>query len=133
MIVSMSPTAKRELPDKVKRVRGELMGGFPPSRSESIRQGRSSGHTAVSLAISMAARRIALVGYDMRVIGGKEHHHAEYSGVRDLDQYAREFVPAFRGWNQDALDVGVEILNCTPGSAIDEFPFSDLDEVLAEK
>jgi hypothetical protein len=132
-VVSMSRTAKRELPDKVNRVEGQGDPMGPPSfaRGRSvIQQGRSSGHTAVSLAIAMGAARVVLVGYDMRVVDGREHHHAEYSGARDLDQYAREFVPAFNGWRAAAEAVGAEIVNATPGSAVTEFPFVDLEDML---
>ncbi len=141
-VMSMSRTAKRELPDKVKRIQGCGDPNFKPifrPGAEFIQQGRSSGHTAVSLAISLSAapsaepqphRRIALCGYDMRIVDGREHHHAEYQGPRDLDQYAREFVPTFNGWRDAALKVGAEIVNCTVGSAITEFPFVDLDEAL---
>lgn len=78
----------------------------------------------------MGARKIALVGFDMRIVDGREHHHVEYGGPRDTGIYDREFVPAFAGWNADALKAGVEIVNCTPGSAVTEFPFADLDEVV---
>lgn len=135
LVISMSRTAKRELPDKVLRIKGRgdpaFPPQFPPLWSAEIQQGRSSGHTAVSLAIALGGLPV-LVGYDMRVVEGREHHHAEYAGTnRDLDQYAREFVPAFAGWNEAALAVGVEILNATPGSAVTEFPMVDLDEVLS--
>lgn len=105
--------------------------GFPDLGSPEIQQGRSSGHTAVSLAIAMGAERVLLVGYDMQVVNGREHHHNEYKGPRDLDIYKNEFQRAFRGWNEAALASGVEILNCTHGSAVTEFPFADLDEVLS--
>ena len=133
-VVCMSKMAKQELHKQVKRVRGEgdptLPMDFPPLGHHSIRQGRSSGHTAVSLAIAMGANGVVLVGFDMRFVGGREHHHQEYTGPRDTQLYEREFVPGFEGWNAAALNVGVEILNCTPGSAVTEFPFADLDEVL---
>lgn len=134
-IVTMSKTAKRELNKRVMRVQGWgdptlPMGEFPPLGSHFIRQGRSSGHTAISLAIALGARRVVMLGYDCRVVDGREHHHAEYTGPRDHDVYAREFAPAYEGWNAAAHKVGVEIVNCTPGSAIKEFPFADLDEVL---
>lgn len=135
MVVSMSKTAKIELPDKVKRVKGEgdpafPFEAFPPAGASVIRQGRSSGHTAVSLAIAMGANAIVLVGYDMRPIAGREHHHSEYTGPRDLDIY-REFAGGFSGWKAASLKRGVEIVNATPGSAIPEFPMVDLDEVLS--
>lgn len=134
-IITMSRTAKRELPDKVLRVKGEgdpgfAPGAFPPHGSPFIRQGRSSGHTVISLAIALGADVVPLLGYDMRVVEGREHHHAEYLGPRDLDQYAREFVPAFAGWNEAALKAGVRVVNCTPGSAVNEFEHVDLNDVL---
>lgn len=129
-VVTLSRAAKREQPDKVKRLKGEWTKGFPPIGSPIIRQGRSSGHTAISVAAALGASLIPLLGFDMRLVEGKEHHHAEYAGPRDLDIYAREFVPAFAGWNDDALQAGIRIVNCTPGSAVTEFPFADLDEVL---
>jgi hypothetical protein len=73
----------------------------------------------------MGAARVVLVGYDMRVVDGREHHHAEYSGPRDLDQYAREFVPAFNGWRAAAEAVGAEIVNATPGRRCRNFRFVD--------
>lgn len=139
LVISMCRTAKRELPDKVRRVQGigdpTLPGGtFPPLGAPHIRQGRSSGHTAVALAVALGASKVPLLGYDMRLVADREHHHNEYQdqGPRDLDQYARDFVPAFNGWKDDALKVGVEIINCTPGSAVKEFPFADLDAVLSD-
>lgn len=158
LVVSMSRQAARELnapgmplhagrprilrvkgcgdPDAPPRVRvadGVLpkVPGFPDLGAGEIQQGRSSGHSAVSLAIAMAASRVLLVGYDMQVVNGREHHHNEYKGPRDLDIYKNEFQRAFRGWNEAALASGVEILNCTHGSAVTEFPFADLDEVLS--
>lgn len=136
-VITMSRTAKRELNKRVKRVKGEgdpafPFVAFPPLGHHAIRQGRSSGHTAVSLAVALGAKQTVLLGFDMRIVDGCEHHHREYIGPRDHELYAREFVPGFTGWNAAALKSGVEILNCTPGSAVTEFPFADLDRVLAE-
>ncbi|MBX3579913.1 MAG: hypothetical protein KF723_22145 [Rhizobiaceae bacterium] len=131
LVVTMSRRAKREMPDKVRRVQGAWMPDFPSPGSSPIRQGRSSGHTAISLAVAMGAARVVLLGYDMRVVDGREHHHADYDGrTRDTMVYQNEFLPAFAGWNTAALDRGVTVLNATPGSALTEFPMVDLDEVL---
>lgn|GEM_PF-395563 len=104
---------------------------FPPLGSPGVQQGRNSGNTAVAVAVAMGAKRVCLVGYDCRVVAGREHFHSEYKGPRDLSLYDNEFRVAFDGWNEAAINSGVEILNCTPGSAITEFPFADLDEVLS--
>lgn len=124
-----------DAPPRVRVADGVLpkVPGFPDLGSPEIQQGRSSGHTAVSLAVAMGGNKILMVGYDMRVVNGREHHHQEYKGPRDLSIYGNEFQRAFTGWNEAALASGVQILNCTNGSAITEFPFADLDEVLSCK
>jgi hypothetical protein len=132
LVISMSRTAKRELPDKVKRVQGEgdpqALPGF--SRGPHvIQQGRSSGHTAVSLAIALGAARVVLLGYDMRFVGAREHCHDEYKGARDVDIYQREFVPGFAGWDEASRAVGVDVVNATEGSALKEFRSVSLDDV----
>jgi hypothetical protein len=134
IVVSVSRTAKRELPDTVKRVEGiHSPDGFPPVGTPAIRQGRSSGHTGVSLAAALGANRIVLLGYDMRAVDGRTHHHDDYvHNGNDAEVYAREFVPMFAGWNAAALKSGIEIVNATPGSALTEFPFVTLDEILCE-
>lgn len=146
LVVSMSKWAKVELPDKVKRIKTvgdpDLPCAFPPVGSGTVRQGRSSGHTAISLAIAMGAREVVLLGYDCRVVDGREHHHAEYlvDGRIHYDvekedprwnnkrEYPTVFVRGYEGWNAAAQKLGVQILNATPGSAITEFPFVNLDD-----
>lgn len=148
LVISMSRRAKRELDDpamgravpRVLRVKGVGDPNWPPRRlgvpcfpplgSHEIQQGRNSGNTAVSLAIALGAACVPLVAYDCRLINGREHCHDEYKGPRDLSLYDNEFKKAFNGWNEAALASGVKIINCTPGSAIMQFPFADLDEVL---
>lgn len=137
LVVAMARRAKRELPHKVHLVKGagdptlNHISTFPPLGSPFIRQGRSSGHTAIALAVAMGAKRVVMLGYDMKpAADGQEHHHTEYQD-RDLAKYARDFVPAFSGWNAAAIKAGVEIINCTADSAVTEFPFADLEEVLA--
>lgn len=134
LVISMSRTAKREMPDKVKRVQGEgdpqALPGF--SRGPHvIQQGRSSGHTAVSLAIALGATRVVLLDYDMRIVADREHCHDEYKGsARDSEIYQREFAPGFAGRDEAARAVGVEVINATEGSARKEFRFASLNDIL---
>lgn len=134
LVISMSRAAKAEQPDKVWRVQGEGDPQFPPNFARGpgvIQQGRSSGHTAVSLAIALGAARVVLLGYDMRFVEGREHCHQEYKGPRDVDIYEREFIPCFAGWNEAARAVGVDVVNATEGSALKEFRFMSLEEALS--
>lgn len=112
----------KELLPCVKLVHAPSMNWFPPPGSPEIRSGRSSGQTAISLAIAMGATMIVLHGFDMRVVDQREHHHREYEGrLRDVNAYANRFIPAFAGWNAQALQAGVTVVNATPGSALREF------------
>lgn len=135
IVVCLSRRTKREAPNQVKRVKPfgspDYPPRFPAMGSGEIQQGRTSGHSAVALAIAMGAARVVLLGYDMQMVGGREHHHDEYKGPRDLTIYENEFQKGFNGWNAAALALGVQIINCTHGSAVKEFPFLTLDAVLA--
>lgn len=148
LVFSMCRVAKRELPDKVKRIRTcgdpDLPCEFPPAGSGQVRQGRSSGHTAISIAIAGGAACAVLVGYDCRVVAGREHCHDDYlvDGRREYAvekddprwnnkyDYASVFVPGYAGWKEAAARAGTKILNATPGSAITEFDQVDLVDML---
>ena len=152
-VATMCKRAKRELAEKVWLIKTcgdpDLPCEFPPVGSGLVRQGRSSGHTAISLAIAAGAARVVLLGYDCRVVldaSGlpREHCHDEYlvDGRRDYAtekedprwnnkrDYSAIFVPGYRGWNDAAARAGVQILNATPGSAITEFDMVDLVDIL---
>jgi hypothetical protein len=132
-VVTFSSGAKAEMPQKVRRIQGEWRESqkhaFPPVGGPTIRKGRNSGHSAIGLAIALGAARVILLGFDMRVVEGRSHHHDEYV-QENAEVYSALFLRAFKDWNKEALAFGVTILNATPGSALTEFPFIDLEEVL---
>lgn len=128
-VISPSSFAKKEMRDRVKRVLGEFRGDFPKPGAPVIRKGKSSGQTGIGLAVALGAVRIVLLGFDMRFVDGRSHHHDEYR-CADTILYRHRFVPAFKGWRAGGLAVGVDIVNATPDSALTEFPFVDLAEVL---
>jgi hypothetical protein len=78
---------------------------------------------------------IGLLGYDMRIVEQKDgklrsHYHDEYSNTENARTYQEEFVTGFRGWQDEAKKVNVEIFNLTPDSAVTDFPIVTLDEFL---
>lgn len=87
-----------------------------------IHYGDNSGHQAVNLAILFGATRILLLGFDMK---GKAHffgdHPTNWPGPGDYRVYADKFK---------APPEGVEIINCTPGSAIKAYPFATIGECI---
>lgn len=107
-----------------------------------IHHGHGSGYTLLNLAYLMGAERIALLGYDMKyaadydgrsqqIGSGPRHYFGEYPGA--LQHWPKvsvkqgvhvELVELYRSVARQEL---VEIVNCTPDSAIDCFPKVSID------
>lgn len=99
------------------------------TRIGNIRGGYNGGYQAINLALHFGATRILLVGYDMQPIGDKHHFFGEYTHPKlaKSRDYAR-FAQAFDTIRPE--DYGLEIVNCTPGSAVRAFPFMELSAAL---
>lgn len=96
--------------------------------------GKNSGNSALNVAWHelqepRAGSRIILLGYDMRCVNGKSHAHREEATTQEW-QYRNIFVPSFIDIARDLEDEGIEVINCTPGSALQVFPQADLRDVL---
>lgn len=135
LAVTVSRHAKNALPERLARIAISNEPGFRVGRGP-VRSGRSSGQTAVALAIAMGAAQVILLGFDMRADAGVTHYHTDrplYTVEhmqRAAADYASNFLPGWRGWNAAAQAAGCLVLNATPGSALLEFPPVDLDDIL---
>lgn len=98
--------------------------GQPDGLSEkpdAIRTGRNSGYQTINLVALSRPRRIVLVAYDMKIDGKRTHSHNGHPNGSSNDFY-RGFVPHFNTMRDGLERLGVEVVNCTPGSAIKSFP-----------
>ena len=79
--------------------------------------GRNSGFQALNMAVLAGAKRILLLGFD----GRPGHFHGGHPRPTPNAVY-----PLYREAMKEAAEplrkAGVEVLNCTPGSAVDTFP-----------
>jgi hypothetical protein len=93
-----------------------------------IHQGKEGGYQSINLAFVAGARRIVLLGFDMR--GGHWHgNHPE--GLSNAMPYMFElWLQHYTRLAADLRDEGVEVINCTPDSALKDFPARDLAEEL---
>lgn len=97
-----------------------------------LRHGLNSGYRAINLAVHFGAKTIVLLGYDMQVgPNRKEHWHPDHP-VKSQSPY-KLFIKRFRTLVEPLAQLGIEIVNCTPGSALDAFPKMPLREVLPER
>jgi len=102
--------------------------GFDPDPS-CIRVAGNSGYQAVHLAMHASASRILLLGFDMK--GGHWHGPHPYSLSNPIDAFFTRWVQRFATLVPAARQMGVEIINCTPGSAIECFPRMTVEECIA--
>lgn len=101
-----------------------------------IHYGHGSGYEVLNVAYHCGIRRMLLVGYDLRY------------PPRDRRHYFGEYPVALRHYPKTGPDgemtglldiyetidtraLGLEIVNCTPGSALKRFPFMDIQEALS--
>lgn len=98
-------------------------------RKTHLRTGHNGGYQAVHLAVHFGATRILLCGFDMHARRG-EHWHADHHFRPNNRAPYELFINGFRRIAPYYASAGVDVINCTPGSALDCFPFADLEGAL---
>lgn len=86
--------------------------------------GTNSGLLACKTVHALGATRILLCGFDMR------GSHFFGSHPPGLGSTAPQRFPALRQQFAEWRPAGVEIINCTPGSALTAYPFSTIETEL---
>lgn len=110
------------------RVRGSARDGLG---HHEIHTGSNGGHAAVNLAYLWGARRIILLGYDMKTgPNGERHWHADHPRPCIQTQLFDQWIRRFKSTAADLENVGVSVCNCTPGSALPWFPKTSLEAAL---
>jgi hypothetical protein len=109
-----------------------------------VHHGHGSGYTMVNLAYLMGADRIVLLGYDCKYAADysakdlypgstPRHYFGEYPSALlhwPITSVKRGVhVEMLKLWKSVADQGAVEIVNCTPGSAIDCFPRADIESL----
>jgi len=98
------------------------------SRSNRIGWNRSSGAAAINVAIHLGAKKIVLLGYDMRVINGHKNWMVHEKEQTNQNPYDYMLV----GFTQVARQLGrfnCSVVNATPKSKIEVFPMVELKEL----
>ena len=111
--------------------------------SDGLMTGSNSGYQCMGLAFHLGANRQLLLGYDMKIVNGKSHWHGGHkkdiehsSGNRPdhvvLAYKTLEFtmLPKFLTIVEPLEKAGIEVINCTPDSALECFPKASLFDIL---
>jgi hypothetical protein len=97
---------------------------------ETLVSGRNSGFQALNLAVLAGAKKIILLGFDgAPQDDGREHFHGPHPRPTPSAAYPL-YRQAMSAAENPLIDFGVEVINCSPGSRIDSFPKSALEDVL---
>lgn len=97
--------------------------GITRARVAGIPRTCNSGVLALEVAKNMGATKIFLFGFDMH---GSHFFGPYVNGLKNTDPGRRKIhLAEYRAWARSNADI--DVINCTPGSAIDCFPFGDID------
>ncbi len=95
--------------------------------------GGNGGYQAVNLAVLLGARQILLLGYDLVTSPtGRLHSYPNHAGDLanpDSDCFLR-WRKSFETMVPDLERAAIDIVNCSPSSALDCFPKAQLEAVL---
>jgi hypothetical protein len=123
--ITMSPPP---LSPKIHLVRNGGVKGLCLDK-DGLATGRNGGYQAINLAFHLGAKRIILLGYDMRVHGDRVHWHPEHK-VPTPPTVFKGFLANYETIVDPLREQGVEVFNCTPGSSLKVFPVLGLDEAV---
>jgi hypothetical protein len=96
--------------------------GFDPEPG-CVRSGSNGGYQGIHIAMQAGATKILLLGFDMH----RRHFFGDHPDRIKCD-HATVMVPHFSTLLEPAKDRGVEIVNCTPDSALTCFRMSDIEQ-----
>lgn len=81
---------------------------------------KTTGSSAINLAYHLGAKKIVLLGFDMKLVGIKNNWHDDHQTQGDKpDPYPR-FMKAWEPLVKDLKNLDVELINCCMDSAIPE-------------
>lgn len=108
------------------------VGSYAPGLGKGIvHTSGNSGCGAINLAVCFGARRVLLLGFDMKEgPNGEKHWHKDHPAPLVQKQTFGDWVHKTKKLAEDAAARGVEVVNCSPGSAVPYFRRSTIEEEL---
>ena len=99
---------------------------------ERLVTGRNSGFQALNLITLTGAKKVLLLGIDGRLgVNDASHFHGGHPSPTPWSMFFEQMRKTFSAAETPLKEAGVEVLNCSPGTAIDSFPKIALQEAIA--
>ena len=119
------------LPEWVTQYRMTETAGFDPD-VRCLRSGNNSAYASMHLAAHLGARRLVLLGVDMRHGPAGETHFHDGHGLPHLqDTLTNYMVPYFGTLAAPLAERGIEVINGSEQSALTVWPRCSIEEGLA--
>lgn len=99
-------------------------------RPTHIRSCKNSGYQAMHLAAHFGVRRIVLLGFDMRKVRGDDHWFGDHPTPLKCPPPYSLFLKLISISAKEFKNREIEVLNCTPNSALRCFTQADLEKVI---
>lgn len=93
-----------------------------------LKTGCNSGYQALNLAVLLGAKRIILLGYDYRFDNGRAHFPGGDHPVPSFENHLVGYAQKFSSIENKLIELGIEVLNATPGTALNAFPKVRLED-----
>jgi len=93
---------------------------FDPKRTHLV-TGGNSGYQAVHLAAHFGAKRILLLGFDMKTDGKLRHWFGNHPGRLNAPGNYQQWCRSFARLAPVLKTQGIKVINCSPNSALDCF------------
>lgn len=91
--------------------------------------GGNSGYQAINLAYLWGATRIVLLGFDCKPVAGKDHWFGQHpKGLTQIQPYEL-WMNNFPLLARELADEGVEVINCSPDTALKCFKRSSIEKI----
>lgn len=104
-------------------------GGFAEDPSE-VAGGGNAGYQAIQIAIKAGGGKVILLGFDMRPgLDNRRHWFGDHPNNQRSD-YIRTMLPYFPSLAEACKERGIDVVNATPGSAIDVFRRAKLGDLI---
>lgn len=111
----------------LRRIRSHAISMQP----ECIADANNSGYAAINLAVKLGARRVYLLGYDLRVTPASTHWHDGYPRRHNPGVFGKLHAH-FAALAQELPRLGVEVWNANPSSLLRAFPKCTLESALED-
>lgn len=100
-----------------------------------VRHGQNGGYQAIGVAVHLGARRIILLGYDLRRDGDERRgrlHFYECKGTAGPVEF-RRWLACFETLVKPLRTIGVEVVNASRATDLKAFPCAPLEVALAAR